>query len=271
MEEDFDYLIQGQKGGRETRDGKLKGKKPKTQFPLRTMSINTEFLKNNEEFFVDYDFTLMLFIITAMTFAISMIGKVFLPEMFQTNLVFYMALFCLMLMTQYLLKNAFTGPNKRWSCTDESKVEVLMAVKAFGLVYVGLYYLGSSDIFDFNIQAGHEASMQRINSIFNLYNNKIVIPVELTYVVMSCLASLISFTLVKQSVNFAYFLFNLKKQVQLEDETSKSDVPAIKKTASWMIKIAQFNFISPLLVCMLYVKPLSKELLVPDVTSEFGF
>lgn len=97
IEDDYDFLIKGQKGGRETRDGRIKGKKPKTQFPLRTMNINTEFVKNNEEFFIDYDFSLMMFIITLATFLISCLGKIFLPAMFQTNLVFYMMIFCSML------------------------------------------------------------------------------------------------------------------------------------------------------------------------------
>jgi len=121
MDQDYDFLVKGQKGGRESMDGRQK-KKPKTQFPLRTMTINTEFLKNNDGFFIDHDFSIMVFILTFFSFVISCIGKVVAPHMFQTNLVFYMALFCSFLTMQYLCKSAFKGPNKKWACSDESKV-----------------------------------------------------------------------------------------------------------------------------------------------------
>lgn len=57
------------------------------------MTINTEFIKNNETFFIDYDFSLMIFIITLLTCVASTGGKLLAPQMFQTNLVFYMAFF----------------------------------------------------------------------------------------------------------------------------------------------------------------------------------
>jgi hypothetical protein len=57
------------------------------------MPIDVEFIKNNDAFFVDYDFALMIFIISLMTFIISCLGKVLLPGMFQTNLIFYMCIF----------------------------------------------------------------------------------------------------------------------------------------------------------------------------------
>lgn len=115
------------------------------------MTINTEFIKNNDGFFIDYDFALMIFTLSTMTFLISCIGKVVLPAMFETNLVFYMCTFSALLTMQYLCKNSFQGPNKKLSCSDEAKVQTFLAFKCFCIAYLGLFYFDDGTNFDFQI------------------------------------------------------------------------------------------------------------------------
>lgn len=203
-------------------DGRQK-KKPKNQFPLRTMTINTEFVKNNDGFFIDYDFALMIFIISVLTFLVSCAGKLLLPEMFQTNLVFYMNIFCVLLTMQYLCKNAFQGPNKKFACSEETKVQTFLAFKCFCISYLALYYLDDSKNFDFSIKKGHEDSVARINQVMALYNGKFSIPVEVSYILLSFGASLLTFSIVKQYVDFAYFLFAMSKQEGLVQTQSQRE------------------------------------------------
>lgn len=163
-----------------------------------------------------------------------------------------------------MLKNAFVGPNKKWSCSDESKVQLFLAFKCFCISYVGLHYLDNGEVFDFNIKKGHEDSLVRINQITAIYNGQLAIPVEATYVILSTLAALIVFAIVKQYVDFAYFLFSMTKQEGLVEQEAKIDKRSLTLKA-------QMNFVLPVVACLMYVKPLSKDLLVPDLLTPHQF
>lgn len=202
-------------------DGRQK-KKPKNQFPLRTMTINLEFIKNNDGFFIDYDFALMIFVISMLTFIVSCLGKVLLPGMFQTNLVFYMCTFSAMLTIQYLSKNAFFGPSKKFVCSDEVKVQIFLSFKCFCIAYLGFHYLDDGKNFDFALSKGHRESLGRVNQVLAIYNNNLAVPVEVTYILLSLCASILTFSIVKQSVDFAYFLFAMSKQEGLVEKDSES-------------------------------------------------
>lgn len=184
------------------------------------MTINTEFIKNNDGFFIDYDFALMIFIISVLTFVVSCAGKLLLPAMFQTNLVFYMCTFSALLTMQYLCKNAFQGPNKKMACSDEAKVQTFLAFKCFCISYLLLFYFDDGNNFDFSIKKGHEDSVKRVNQVMALYNGKVAVPVEVSYLLLSFGAALLTFSIVKQYVDFAYFLFSMSKQEGLVESQS---------------------------------------------------
>lgn len=76
IDEDFEMLEKTNKQGRENKKGEVnkydKKKLPgKAKFPLRTIEIDEGFLKHNQEFFVEYDFFFMLFVVMLIMFVIT--------------------------------------------------------------------------------------------------------------------------------------------------------------------------------------------------------
>jgi hypothetical protein len=76
QDEDFEMLDKTNKGGRENKKGEVnkydkKKLSTKAKFPLRTIEINEELLKHNQEFFIEYDFFFMLFVVVIVLFAVS--------------------------------------------------------------------------------------------------------------------------------------------------------------------------------------------------------
>jgi hypothetical protein len=64
------------KPGRENKKGEVnkydkKKLSAKAKFPIRTIDIDEGFLKNNQEFFVEYDFFFMLFVVVLGLFSIT--------------------------------------------------------------------------------------------------------------------------------------------------------------------------------------------------------
>ena len=112
LEEDFDMLEKTNNPGRQNKKGETnkydKKKLPtKAKFPLRTIPIDEGFLKHNQEFFVEYDFFFMLFTVVLVLFAITQTTKLISPALLETNLIFYMIVFVLMMTFMNLTRNTF--------------------------------------------------------------------------------------------------------------------------------------------------------------------
>jgi len=88
---------------------------------------------------MEYDFFFMLFLIIMALFALSQTLKAFYPEMLETNLVLYMMIFTYLLCVANLMKNTFALGY--CTCSDEAKVEFLMAIKAVLIVFVLFMYV----------------------------------------------------------------------------------------------------------------------------------
>lgn len=70
--------------GRENKKGEVnkydkKKLSAKAKFPLRTIEIDEQFLKHNQEFFVEYDFFFMLFIVVLVMFIVTQTMRFFIP------------------------------------------------------------------------------------------------------------------------------------------------------------------------------------------------
>ena len=103
------------------------------------MPMGTELLQYCNDFFQDFDFILMLFHYSVLMIFVILIMKLAVPDQFtQTNLTFYMATMTLMLILANLRKNAFPGGCSR--LTDETKVQLLFALKSFIIVWCVLVY-----------------------------------------------------------------------------------------------------------------------------------
>jgi len=151
----------------------------------------------------------MLFLIILIVFSASQTIKALWPHLIETNLVLYLMLFTTMLGFSSLMKNTFNLGF--FKCTDQTKVELLMAAKAFGMVFMALYYFGSESVIDFDLPKAHTEVLKRVNQVCALFEFELELPVEFTYCVFSTAAALISFALVRPGIKFAYYFYNLTK------------------------------------------------------------
>lgn len=90
------------KPGRENKKGEInkydkKKLSAKAKFPLRTIDIDEAFLKHNQEFFVEYDFFFMLFVVILVLFVVTQTMKIIVPTTVDSNLTFYLMLFLLLM------------------------------------------------------------------------------------------------------------------------------------------------------------------------------
>ena len=125
--------------GKKNKFNPSKAKNEQAKFPLRQMEMGTELLQYCNQFFHDFDFIHMLFHYCLMMIVIVTLMKLFIPSDFtQTNLTFYMSTLSLALILSYLRKGAFPAGITR--LTDETKVQLLFAIKSFIMVWCALCY-----------------------------------------------------------------------------------------------------------------------------------
>jgi hypothetical protein len=269
QDEDYDMLEKTNKKPRENRKGEVnkydkKKVSSKAKFPLRTIQLEENFLKSQSEFFIEYDFFFMLFTVILVLFAITQTVKVFLPQLMETNVVFLMIVFVLLMAFMHLTRNTFKKGIMEMS--DETKVEALFAVKAWIITFVFLSTYGSTTFFDFNMEKAHNETLERINQTAGLYGGKFSLPVGFTYSIMGTFAALISFATTRLNIRFAYYFYVLSKN-RAQLLASKVDTLPEYKTYKRHLTLMTINLFSPLIVSLLYISPLVESLLVPSLLS----
>jgi hypothetical protein len=76
----------------------------------------------------------MLSFVIILLFLVSQLARIFFPEHLNTNLVLYLMIFTLVLQVMHLTKESF---NLGWcKPSDETKLELLVAIKSFLLVFI---------------------------------------------------------------------------------------------------------------------------------------
>jgi hypothetical protein len=156
---------------------------------------------------VEYDFFFMLFTIIILMFTITQTLKVFLPKLIESNIIFYMMMFILLMAFMNLTKHTFSQGYFKYA--DETKIEILFAMKSFIATYVLFKTFSSTGLFDFDLEKAHEESLKRVNSTMILLGGKLDFPIDFTYVVLAVFASLLTFATVKLNIRFAYYFYVL--------------------------------------------------------------
>lgn len=126
--------------------------------------MGEELLKYCNVFFPEFDFLLMLFYYVLIMFVLMGTAKCLLPEnITSTNLTYYMAMITLLLIWTNLGKNSF--PTGYLRLTDETKMQVLLSVKTFFLVWTLLSYTnGAAAAFvGLDVDKNHDEFVARIN------------------------------------------------------------------------------------------------------------
>jgi hypothetical protein len=178
---------------------------------MRTIEIGKPLLQYNQEFFEIYDFVFLMFLVTSSMFALVSLLRISpAGDLIQTNLTFYVMLLQLALWLTNLCKNSF---NLGWfRYTDETKLQMFMAVKAFIVVQAAFQY--GLQVLDFDIRKCHYRLNERINQAFLPFGVKPRdIPIDFTISIFAMLAAIISFSVAKIQIRFGYF-FYVRSSVQ---------------------------------------------------------
>mmetsp|Transcript_12366 Transcript_12366/g.12159 ORF Transcript_12366/g.12159 Transcript_12366/m.12159 type:complete len:124 (+) Transcript_12366:641-1012(+) len=91
------------------------------------------------------------------------------------------------------------------------------------------------------------------------------LPHQYTYFLLALMASGISFCIVQLNVTFAYYMFTLTRPTMT---IRMSETPENYKLYKKLLYIMYGNILLPVLVCLSFISPLSKQLLVPEYLSE---
>ena len=140
---------------------------------MRTLEISEgDFLRYNQEFFEMYDFILLMFVACILMFIIMSTLQVVPNEKLQSylnsNLTYYIALLVFSIICQNLSKNTFNLGYFKF--TDETKMEMFMALKAFILTYSVFKQFGSQSIFDYDLVKIHNIFNNRLNEAFGPFS-----------------------------------------------------------------------------------------------------
>lgn len=108
-----------------------------------------------------------------------------------------------------LMKNTFNLGYCR--CTDETKVELLIALKAFIVVFIVFHYYGFNTLFDVNLEKAHEGVINRINDVMMIFESKLSLPHDFTYSILGSMAFILSLSLVRINIKFAYYFYVMTK------------------------------------------------------------
>jgi hypothetical protein len=135
--------------------------------------------------------------------------KIIVPTTTDSNLTIYMMVFMLLMTIVNLMKNTFNLGYFKYS--DETKMEILLAIKAFFTVFTSLKYIKSLNIFDSDLDKAHDKSLERVNQTLELFGGKLNLPYEFTYTLVGMMAAILTFSTVRLNIRFSYYFYILTK------------------------------------------------------------
>lgn len=174
----------------------------------------------------------------------------------------------LMLILANLRKGSFPAGYTR--LTDETKVQLLFAIKSFIIVWCAFVYSeGAVEQFlGLDIAGHHNMLVRKVNQVFALGGNKISLAPEFTYSIFGLSAATLSFLTVKQSINFAFYFFVQTRTISKEGSNAYLEAKSEGKRFSFkqLVQMIYLNFLTPLFVTFLYLHEVSGSV----VMSLFG-
>ena len=256
MEEDREFI----KEDKDAKKSKEKKKEDK-QFPLRTYKSDHELTTHVKEFLIEYDFIVLMTLISIMTFITSQIFKIFAPNDINSNFLYY-SLTILLIITIYYIIKQNTWPLE---FSDENKILIMFGFKAFILSYMILGYF--TEYFDFKIEEGIEELQGRTDQILKLAGMRYLYNPDSFYIAISVWASLLSITVVHLAIKFAYNFFFINKTHENPEE---EDEEIAKKVNTYRI-LMTINFFIPLIAIFSFIPALSRSFVVPNLMTDIVF
>jgi hypothetical protein len=166
---------------------------------MRTFEISADLLRYNVDFYSEYDFLHMLFHLSLAMFVSCIVLSILWPQYLNTSLTYYLGLITICMYMSNLCRNTFiNGYFGKW--TDELKVQLLLCVKSFILVFAGLVYSdGELSLFLLNIDVNevHDTLLDRINKVYALQRKQLSLAPEFTYFMLAFIAATMTFVMTK--------------------------------------------------------------------------
>jgi hypothetical protein len=114
-----------------------------------------------------------------------------------------------------------------------------------------------------DIDTAHESMVKRLNSVLLIHQNKIDLPVEISYTMLALIAAGISFVIVKININFAYYFFLMSKTFSSyeSDEISTTKEEGSMFNLSQIHRMIYIALLTPLLISFLFIDELAYGML----------
>ena len=207
----------------------------------------------------------MMFFVAIVIFLITTTLQVFPVIEVKTQLTYYVLLLLITLVLHYLTRNSFNLGYFRY--TNETKLQISMALKAFLIVFLTLQYSNTSFFFDYDVNQCHKDLNTRLNqalSPFGIISKEI--PYEYTYSIFALIASIISFCVVRIHIKFAYFFY-----IVYSDEGTEEEGSYASKYNRVLRGMLLLSFLFPLIIVLVFINPLTKSLFVPNILTDSQF
>ena len=95
------------------------------------------------------------------------------------------------------------------------------------------------------------------------------ISVDFSIAVFALIAAIIEFSIAKIQIKFGYFFY--VKSSTPDDTEEEQEEDLVKRTSNRMNKILNslvyVNFLTPVIIVVMFINPLSKDILVPEYIS----
>ena len=170
-----------------------------------------------------------------------------------------MSVLCLMLIWTNLGKNSF--PTGYLRLSDETKVQVLFSIKSFFVVWAMLTYTdgAAAKFLGLDLEQNHQEMVKRLNQIVALVGSEITIAPEFTFTFYAGFAAMLSFLLVKQNINFAFYFFVFNRSYSSRGPTAYLETKEDDKAFKFrnLMRLLYLNFLAPVIVVILFSHELS--------------
>ena len=114
-----------------------------------------------------------------------------------------------------------------------------------------------------DIDTAHESMVKRLNSVLLIHQNKIDLPVEISYTILALIAAGVSFAIVKININFSYYFFLMSKTFSCyeSDEISTTKEEGSMFNLSQIHRMIYIALLTPLLISFLFIDELAYGML----------
>jgi len=176
----------------------------------------------------------------------------------EINLALSLEIFAIVISLHYLIKATLEGGI--WK-NDEAKIALFLGFQAWMISFVVLYI--TPEYVDLEVPKSFEAFIGRLNEGLKSINIRVTIGYEYFCILMSTIAALITIAQTKPSINFTYY-YHVKTR-----GIAKFNRRSVRYNYhKFFLHLA---FIFPMLIIVTYVPALLKDLVVPDLISDFWF